>query len=73
MSNQEKRLFEHLVTKHLDYIYSKAIRLMHNAEKGEILVQQTLEDASMRFPQFDKKDDFKTWLDDILMTRPTLR
>ncbi|MBN1560430.1 hypothetical protein JW998_09280 [candidate division KSB1 bacterium] len=68
MLKKDHELFMRLLTKHLDYLYTKAIHLLLNAEKGDILVQQTMQLAYDRFPQFNRKSSMKKWLDDIIMT-----
>jgi len=63
----EKQIFENLALKHMDNLYSKATRLVGNAEGAEILVQQTYATAFVAFERFDKNSDFNTWQNEILM------
>ena len=67
MSDSKKQLFESLAIKHMDNLYSKAIRLARSAKEAEYLVQQTYMSAYCVFEQFDKNSDFDNWLNEILM------
>ena len=67
MFDSENQLFENLAIKHMDKVYSKAIRLAGSTEAAEGLVQQTYEVAYWRFEHFDKKADFEKWLIGILI------
>lgn len=67
MSIQEHELFMSLLTNHLDSLYSTASRMLHNAEKVEILVQRTMQTACDRFSRFDRNTSFENWLKNILM------
>jgi RNA polymerase sigma-70 factor (ECF subfamily) len=67
MSDNEKKLFEDLALKHMDDLYSNAIRLAKNTKIAEDLVQQTIESAYGCFEKFDKNSDFEKWLNRILM------
>lgn len=66
MTLQRKKLFEQLILKHLDFIYSTAVRRLKSAELGEALVQKTLETAFLQFSRYDVKRNFKQWLIEIL-------
>jgi RNA polymerase sigma-70 factor (ECF subfamily) len=67
MTDNEKKIFEDLALKHMDNLYSNAIRLVKNTKNAEALVQQTFESAFASFEKFDKKSDFENWLNRILM------
>ena len=67
MTESKEQLFETLGMKHMDEIYTAAIRLTENAEKAEILVQQTYAYAFNDFEKFDKNSDFNKWLIAILL------
>ena len=78
MFDSENQLFENLAIKHMDNLYSKAIRLVRSAKGAEDLVQQTYASAYCVFEQFDKNSDFNKRLNEILMliytnTRPYLQ
>ncbi|MDZ7721529.1 MAG: hypothetical protein U5R06_01575 [candidate division KSB1 bacterium] len=62
MTDNEIRLFENLALKHMDKLYSQAIRLAGSTETAESLVQQTYKLSYWRFEQFDKTADFEKWL-----------
>ncbi len=75
MSESEEQFFKDLAIKHMDNLYSNAIRLVGSAEGAEDLVQQTYASAYCLFENFDKNSDFDAWLNEILMfiyisTRP---
>jgi RNA polymerase sigma-70 factor, ECF subfamily len=67
MSKKDKLLFEDLALKHMDNLYSKAIRLAKNTKNAEDLVQLTFKTACEQFEKFDKNSDFEKWLNRILM------
>jgi len=67
MTENNKRVFESLAAKHMDEIYTKAIRLTRSAEKAEIWVQQTYATAFGMFKQFDMSKDFLEWLIALLL------
>ena len=67
MQDSEKIIFENLALKHMDSLYSKAIRLVKNTEQAEALVQQCYAIAYTGFEHFDKNLDFDKWLTAILM------
>jgi RNA polymerase sigma-70 factor (ECF subfamily) len=67
MSDSDNQLFEHLAIKHMDNLYSNAIRLTRSAKGAEYLVQQTYATAYCVFEQFDRNSDFGKWLTEILM------
>jgi RNA polymerase sigma-70 factor, ECF subfamily len=67
MSDKEKELFEDLALKHMDNLYSTAIRLVKNTKIAEDLVQRTFESAFRRFENYNKKSDFEKWMIGNLM------
>ena len=67
MSDIENQLFEALAIKHMDSLYSKAIRLTGSAKEAENLVQQTYAAARYIFVPFVNNSDFNELLSEILM------
>ena len=58
--------FERLARENMDALYSKALRITHNAPNAENLVQSTYSRAYQIFPSFDESVAFQEWLFQIL-------
>lgn len=63
---QKPTNFEQLARENMDALYSRAIRITHNAPKAEKLVQSTYSHAYQIFSSFDESIGFQDWLFDIL-------
>ena len=61
-THDNKIKFEAHVLACLDHLYTAAIRLTNNAEKAEILVQDTLLDAFHEFTHFKNGSSFELWI-----------
>ena len=59
--------FQSLVTSHLSSLYSTALRMTHNQNDAEDLVQDTLFKAFRAFDQYQKNTNFRAWAFRILV------
>jgi RNA polymerase sigma-70 factor (ECF subfamily) len=59
--------FESLITPHLNSLYSTALRMTHNQNDAEDLVQDTLYKAFRAFDQYQKNTNFRAWAFRILV------
>ena len=59
--------FESLVAPHLNSLYSTALRMTHNQDDAEDLVQDTLFKAFRAFDQYQKNTNFRAWAFRILV------
>jgi len=64
---EEKLIIEEILIKHLDSMYSTALRLTKNKEKAEDLVQDVCLRAFRYFDQLRSNNKLKAWLFKILM------
>ena len=64
---EEKLIIEEILIKHLDSMYSTALRLTKNKEKAEDLVQDVCLRAFRYFDQLRSNNKPKAWLFKILM------
>jgi len=58
--------FEKIALKHMDTLYSRAIRLTRDTPKAEELIQITYFQAFKYFPKISGSINFKNWLLNIL-------
>lgn len=65
-NNRTKQEFEELALKHLDPLYSAALRLTKNERDAEDLVQDTCMRAYRFFDKFERGTNIKAWLFKIL-------
>ena len=61
MPNERQREFENLIDPHLNSLYSTALRMTHNQNDAEDLVQDTLFKAYRAFDQYQKNTNFLHW------------
>jgi|WetSurMetagenome_2_1015567.scaffolds.fasta_scaffold1133210_2 RNA polymerase sigma-70 factor, ECF subfamily len=66
MSDSEKLQFENLALGYMAKLYARAVRLARSAKEAEGLVQQTFASAYGAFEQYDQRNDFSAWLNNIL-------
>ena len=66
-AQEEKLIIEEILIKHLDSMYSTALRLTKNKEKSEDLVQDVCLRAFRYFDQLRSNNKLKAWLFKILM------
>ena len=59
--------FESLIAPHLSSLYSTALRMTHNQNDAEDLVQDTLYKAFRAFDQYQKNTNFRAWAFRILV------
>ena len=59
--------FELLIEPHLSSLYSTALRMTHNQNDSEDLVQDTLFKAFRAFDQYQKNTNFRAWAFRILV------
>jgi RNA polymerase sigma-70 factor (ECF subfamily) len=59
--------FEGLIAPHLNSLYSTALRMTHNQNDAEDLVQDTLYKAFRAFDQYQKNTNFRAWAFRILV------
>ena len=63
---EKRKLFEAEALPHLDAVYSMAVRLVHNADDANDLVQETILRAWRFFDQFQPGTNCRAWLFTIL-------
>jgi len=59
--------FEALIQPHLGSLYSTALRMTHNQNDAEDLVQDTMFKAFRAFDQYQKNTNFRAWAFRILV------
>ncbi len=64
-SCQRRKQFEQLVTPCVDTLYAQAVRLTHNAQDAQDLVQDTFERALKSFATFQEGTNFAAWINRI--------
>jgi RNA polymerase sigma-70 factor (ECF subfamily) len=67
MVTQRQLEFEGLVSPQLNSLYSTALRMTHNQNDAEDIVQDTLYKAYRAFDQFQKNTNFRAWVFRILV------
>ena len=67
MITEKQREFSQLVDPHLSSLYSTALRMTHNQNDAEDLVQDTLFKAFRALDQFQKNTNFRAWIFRILV------
>lgn len=63
---EKRKLFEAEALPHLDVVYSMAVRLVHNADDANDLLQETVLRAWRFFDQFEPGTNCRAWLFTIL-------
>lgn len=66
MSAPDVRSFEAEVEPHLDALYRTALRMTHQPQAAEDLVQDTLERAYVHYARFEPGTNMRGWLFRIL-------
>jgi len=64
---EKQKEFSKLVDPHLSSLYSTALRMTHNQNDAEDLVQDTLFKAFRALDQFQKNTNFRAWIFRILV------
>jgi len=59
--------YESLINPHLTSLYSTALRMTHNENDAEDLVQETMFKAFRAFDQFQRDTNFRAWVFRILV------
>ncbi|MBD3224408.1 MAG: sigma-70 family RNA polymerase sigma factor [Caldithrix sp.] len=67
MTEQRQKEFSELVEPHLSSLYSTALRMTHNQNDAEDLVQDTLYKAFRALDQFQRNTNFRAWVFRILV------
>ena len=67
MPTERQQEFEGLISPHLGSLYSTALRMTHNQNDAEDLVQDTLYKAFRAFDQYQKNTNFRAWAFRILV------
>jgi len=67
LSTKKQQEFEGLVSPHLNSLYSTALRMTHNQNDAEDLVQDTLYKAFRALDQYQKNTNFRAWVFRILV------
>ena len=67
MITEEQKEFSQLIDPHLSSLYSTALRMTHNQNDAEDLVQDTLFKAFRALDQFQKNTNFRAWVFRILV------
>ena len=65
--SEKQKEFSELVEPHLTSLYSTALRMTHNQNDAEDLVQDTLYKAFRALEQFQKDTNFRAWIFRILV------
>ncbi len=66
-SNNQRITFEKEALPHMDALYSMALRLTHNENNAEDLVQDAMVKAFRFFHQFEKGTNIKAWLFKVMI------
>ncbi len=67
MTNEKQKEFAKLIEPHLSSLYNTALRMTHNQNDAEDLVQDTLYKAYKALDQFQKDTNFRAWIFRILV------
>lgn len=67
MVSAKQKEFSKLIEPHLNSLYSTALRMTHNQNDAEDLVQDTLYKAFRALDQFQKDTNFRAWVFRILV------
>lgn len=67
MATEKQKEFSKLIEPHLSSLYSTALRMTHNQNDAEDLVQDTLFKAFRALDQFQKDTNFRAWVFRILV------
>ena len=67
MPNERQKEFSELIEPHLSSLYSTALRMTHNQNDAEDLVQDTLYKAFRALDQYQKNTNFRAWVFRILV------
>lgn len=67
MITEKQKEFSNLIDPHLSSLYSTALRMTHNQNDAEDLVQDTLFKAFRALDQFQKNTNFRAWVFRILV------
>lgn len=67
MPDSKQKAFSELVEPHLASLYSTALRLTHNQNDAEDLVQDTLFKSFRALEQFQKDTNFRAWIFRIMV------
>jgi len=67
LPSEKQREFENLIEPHLNSLYSTALRMTHNQNDAEDLVQDTMFKAFRAFDQYQKNTNFRAWAFKILV------
>ena len=67
MITEKQKEFSQLIDPHLSSLYSTALRMTHNQNDAEDLVQDTLFKAFRALDQFQKNTNFRAWVFRILV------
>jgi len=65
--SEKQKEFSRLIEPHLHSLYSTALRMTHNQNDAEDLVQDTLYKAFRALEQFQKDTNFRAWIFRILV------
>ena len=67
LPNERQQEFDALIQPHLNSLYSTALRMTHNQNDAEDLVQETMYKAFRAFDQFQRNTNFRAWAFRILV------
>ena len=67
MSSKKQHLFSTLVEPQLQSLYSTALRMTHNKDDAEDLVQDTMFKAFRALDQFQQNTNFRAWIFRIMI------
>src|SRR6056300_348739 len=67
LPNERQMEFDSLIKQHLNSLYSTALRMTHNQNDAEDLVQETMYKAFRAFDQFQRNTNFRAWSFRILV------
>jgi RNA polymerase sigma-70 factor (ECF subfamily) len=67
LPTERQQEFEGLIEPHLNSLFSTALRMTHNQNDAEDLVQDTLFKAFRAFEQYQKNTNFRAWAFRILV------
>lgn len=65
MTMDQTKEFNELAVKHMDTVYTAALKMMPDTLKAENLVHQTYFFASYLFETFKQSSNFEQWITDI--------
>jgi RNA polymerase sigma-70 factor (ECF subfamily) len=67
LPNERQMEFDALISPHLNSLYSTALRMTHNQNDAEDLVQETMYKAFRAFEQYQRNTNFRAWAFRILV------